>query len=146
MNSKSYFVIIKLINFLQKHGKKTKIYLIILNILKFLSIKYSKTIYKLIYHLFIKWRPLIELRHIKTKTKKYIIGVPIKSHRLYYILFKLYFLMVRKIKNSIFHDKILIICIEILEKKNKILNLNNQIFKEAHKNRAYLHFRRFINF
>ena len=52
MNTNSFYILYKLINFLQKNGKKTKIYLAILFVFKLLSLKYLKTVPIIVYYLF----------------------------------------------------------------------------------------------
>ena len=145
VNNTSFYILYKLINFVQINGNKTKIFNKILIIFNYLAIKYNMTLNVLFYFIFIKWRPILELRTIKTKTRNYILGVPVKYNRMYYIIFKFYFKQLKMKHNKNFTNLFLTICMNILKNPNKLILNNHIIFNQVYKNRAYLHFRRFIN-
>ena len=145
LNNTSFYILHKLINFIQRNGFKTKIFSKLLIVFKYLTIKYSMALNILFYYIFIKWRPILELRTIKTKTRNYIIGVPVRSNRMYYILFKFYFKQLKLKQNKNFSKVLLNICTNILNNPNKLILNNHIIFNQVYKNRAYLHFRRFLN-
>lgn len=145
INFKSFYILYLLINFLLKNGKKVKLTKLIFKNLYFLTKKYNLTINYIFLIFFYIWRPLLELRTVSTKTQKYTIGVPIKDYRLFYILFKTHFIQLKKKKKTIFNQQFINIFITLFNNKHNLLLPNILAFDEAYKNRAFLHFRKYIN-
>ena len=145
MNFKSFYILYLLINFLLKNGKKVKLTKLIFINLFYLIKKYNLTINYMFLIFFYIWRPVLELRNITTKTQKYTIGVPIKDYRLFYILFKTHFLKLKKKKKTRFNQDFINIFNNLFSNKYNLLLPNIVSFDEAYKNRAFLHFRKYIN-
>ena len=54
LNNTSFYILHKLINFIQRNGFKTKIFSKLLIVFKYLTIKYSMALNILFYYIFIK--------------------------------------------------------------------------------------------
>ena len=99
-NLKSFYIFHLLINFLLKSGKKNKLTkLMFFNFFKIVKL-YQIPLNYILLLIFYIWRPVLEIRTISTKTQNYTIGVPIKEHRMFYILFKTHFLSLKKKKKK----------------------------------------------
>lgn len=145
LNLKSFYILYLLTNFLLKSGKKIKLLKLIFKSLYFLIKKYNLTLNYIFLLFFYIWRPIIELRTVSTKTQKFIIGIPIKSYRMFYYLFKTHFLQLKKKKKIKFNQQFENIFINLFKNKYALLLPNILSFNEAYKNRAFLHFRKYIN-
>ena len=145
MNLKSFYILHLLINFLLKSGKKNKlIKLIFINLFNIIKL-YNLPLNYIMLLIFYIWRPILEIRTVSTKTQKYTIGVPVKQNRMFYILFKTHFIDLKKKKKIKFNNSLHLILINLFKNKYTLLLPNINSFNEAYNNRAFLHFRKYIN-
>jgi ribosomal protein S7 len=132
----------KFLGFLIKNGKKSKAKKILDSIFK--NLFYPSVINKKIFKkIFLKLNIFIEVKTVKIKRKTYIVPIPIRFNRRFYIVTKWLISTASKNKSKMSFSKKLSQEIKhvIRNKSSKVLKLRQSILSKAYFNRANAHFR-----
>jgi ribosomal protein S7 len=132
----------KFLGFLIKNGKKSKAKKILDNTFK--NLFYPSVINKKIFKkLFLKLNIFIEVKTVKIKRKTYVVPIPIRFNRRFYIVTKWLISTASKNKSKMSFSKKLSQEIKqvIRSKSSKVLKLRQSILSKAYFNRANAHFR-----
>jgi len=120
-------------------GKKTKAEKILKRLLNSLSSKRYHP-HKTLYLALLNLRPLIELRQIKKRRKKFLVPFPLKKNRRLFLALNFFFNFSLSDKRSRTEEIVKKIIIISEGSGNSMINIK-EMHKEARKSRIHLHFR-----
>ena len=140
---KKRFIFKKLVNFLNKCGKKVKAYNLVLNILILLKLSTKKSPFFLIFLCIKKLKPYVKVVKVRKAGKVYEVPVPLNKKK------QLFFILQWLLKSSnnrsgySFEKKFVLEIIDTCYEKGNALIYKKEFIKKAYQNRAITHFRWF---